>query len=61
MMLEEKTKEKMIETILPFLKKIIDNSPQYGEISLRIKICDYKVGSTIFGIETSHKIEKTKE
>ena len=58
-MLIESEKNKLLENILPHLKKLIEMTPQFGEISLKVKICDYKAGSINLGIECSQKIIKT--
>jgi len=56
---DEQIKKELINTILPHLENLINNTPQYGEISIRIKISDYKAGTITHGIEHSKKIAKS--
>ena len=60
-MLNELVKKQLICELLPELKKLIDGLPQYGEICLRAKIFNFKIGTTYTSIEVSKKIIKTKE
>jgi len=61
-MLDKSTKQrKIIEAILPELEKLAESLPQYGEISLKAKICDYKVGTISLGTEISRKIPQSVE
>jgi hypothetical protein len=48
--------EAIIAVLLPELEKLARNSPQYGELTMRVKISDYQVGTISLGIETSRKI-----
>ena len=54
-------KEKIVEELLPHLEKLSEAAPQYGEIGIRAKICDYKIGTITVIIETSKKTPKTKQ
>jgi len=60
-MLDKSIKQKVMERILPELEHLAENIPQYGEISLKAKICNFKVGTISLGTEISRKIEKTSE
>jgi len=60
-MLDNFIKQKVLERILPELEHLADNIPQYGEISLKAKICDFKIGTISLGTEISRRIEKTME
>jgi len=60
-MLDQKSKQMVIDELVPRLEKLVDQMPQYGEISLRVKICDYKVGTTNLGVEISQRTPKSKE
>ena len=60
-MIDQLIKQKVLEELLPELENLADNLPQYGEISLRAKIYDYKVGTVTLGTEISKKIKKTTE
>ena len=59
--MDDLTKQKILEDILPILQKTIELSPQYGEISIRAKICNFKVGTTVMGIEEARKTTKNIE
>jgi hypothetical protein len=48
--------EAVMKTLLPELKKLARNIPAYGEISLKAKIADYKIGTISLGIDTSRRI-----
>jgi len=58
-MLDKSIKQKFFDVLLPELENLADNLPQYGEISLKAKICDYKVGTISLGKEIARKIPKT--
>jgi len=60
-MIDQSIKQKVMENILPQLEKLTENLPQYGEISLKVKICDYKVGTISLGTEISRKISKLEK
>jgi hypothetical protein len=57
-MINEDLRQQGLDVLLPLLEKLLDQLPQYGEISLRAKICDYKIGTTSVGIECSQKTPK---
>jgi hypothetical protein len=51
-----------IMTVLtPELRKLAQNIPAYGEISLRAKIADYQIGTISLGIETARRITARPE
>ena len=60
-MLNEITKQNIIDMLTPKIRQLADNLPRHGEISLKAKICDYKVGTINIGVEISQKIPKTGE
>lgn len=60
-MLDQKSKQIVINELVPRLEKLVDQMPQYGEISLRVKVCDYKVGTTTLGVEISQRTKKTNQ
>jgi len=60
-MFNESEKNQLLENILPHLNKLINMTPQYGEICLKVKIYDYKAGTINLGIEYSQKILKTQK
>jgi len=60
-MLNEMIKTQLIIELLPQLKKLVDGLPQYGEICLRAKICNFKIGTTFTSIEIAQKTIKLKE
>jgi len=59
-MLNELARKQLINELLPKLEKLIENLPQYGEICLRAKICDFKIGTTFTSIEVAQKTTKNK-
>jgi hypothetical protein len=56
--MDKQIKEKIVEELLPHLEKLSEAVPQYGEIGIRAKICDYKIGTITVIIETSQKTTK---
>ncbi len=46
----------LVSVLLPELRKLCNNAPQFGEITLRATIHDGDVGRISFGIETARKI-----
>lgn len=50
----------LISVLLPELKKLCLNAPQFGEITLRATIHDGAIGRVSFGIETTRKIVSQK-
>jgi hypothetical protein len=60
-MLNEFARKQLVNELLPQLNKLIEGLPQYGEICLRAKICDFKIGTTFTSIEVAQKTIKTKE
>ena len=60
-MIDKFNKQKIIQELLPELEKLVENLPQFGEISLRAKICDYKVGTISTAKEISKRIQKSNK
>jgi hypothetical protein len=60
-MIDESFKERVIRDIFPEITRLAENTLEYGEISLRAKISDYKVGTISIGIETARKTPKDEE
>ena len=60
-MIDKSIKQKVIDELLSQLENLVDQLPQYGEISLKAKICDYQVGTVTLGTEISKRIKKTNE
>ena len=60
-MLNELARKQLKEELLTYLEKLIEGLPQYGEICLRVKICDFKIGTIFTGIEIAQKATKVKE
>jgi hypothetical protein len=54
-MIDEPSQQRIIESFLLELKKVVKNTPQYGEIGIQVKIFDYKVGTVTTKIKTARK------
>jgi hypothetical protein len=59
-MLDEFSKKEFKKEFLPFLNLLAESLPRFGSVILRVKIHDYCVGSTTYGVHTSKKIIKRK-
>ena len=60
-MIDQKGKQIIIDELIPRLEKLVDQMPQYGEISLKVKVCDFKIGTTTLGVEISQRTPKSRE
>jgi len=60
-LLDKSIKQNVVEELLPELNNLVEHLPQYGEICLRVKICNFKVGTISTAKEISKRVQKSKE